>query len=64
MDHELACLEIEDDELEEVAGTIRSADEVPGRIITEAHPGNGMHQRVDDVVVRNLVTPGRRVDVH
>ena len=64
MNHKLPVLKIEDNEFEEVARPIRSPKEVANRIIVKLHPGDGMFKGVNNVFVRNLMTPSRRVDLH
>jgi hypothetical protein len=64
MNHKLPVLKIEDGELEEVARSVRSSKEISNRVIVKLHPGDGMFKGVNDVFVRNLMTPSRRVDLH
>jgi hypothetical protein len=64
VNHKLAVSNIEYNELEEVARPVRSSKEVSNRIIVKLHPDDGMFKGVNNVFVRNLMTPSRRVDLH
>ena len=60
MDHEHVTSTFDDDELEEVAGTIGSGHEVTGWIVVELEPRDGMLERVGDV--SSSRTPWRLAD--
>lgn len=60
MDHEHVHVTFDGDELEEVAGTIRTSHQVTRRIVVELEPGNYVLERVGDVIISHLVASGRR----
>ena len=64
MNRKLSIIKIENNELEEIARPTRSSKKISRRVIVKLHPGDGMFERVNDVVVRNLMTPSRWVDLH
>jgi hypothetical protein len=59
-----AVFKIENDELEEIARPTRSSEKVARGVIVKLHPGDGMFEGVNNVFVRNLMTPSRWVDLH
>lgn len=64
MDHQLRTSDLEHDHLEEVAGTVWACEEETRRVVAKLDPGDRVHDRVLDVLVRHPVTPCRPVDLH
>jgi hypothetical protein len=64
VNHEPSALEIDNNQLEEVARPARSSEEISRGIIIKLNPGDGILESVLNVLVRNLMAPSRRVDLH
>ncbi len=63
MDHEHVPGTFDDDELEEVAGTVGSSHEVTRRVVVELEPRNDVLERVDDVLNSYSIASRRRQDL-
>lgn len=64
MDHCWSLGPIEDDELEQIAGAVRSEDQVAHRIVAHLLDDECMAKRVLDVVGLAAMSTRRRKDVH
>ncbi len=51
MDHEHVSGTFDDDELEEVVGTVGTSHEVTKRVVVELEPRNAVLERVSDVLI-------------
>ena len=64
MNRKLSIFKIENNEFEEISRPARSSKELSRRVIVKPHPGDDMFEIVDNVGVRDLMTPSRWVDPH
>ncbi len=64
MDHEHVLATFDDDELEEVAGTIGPSDQVARWVIVELEPGSDLVERVGNVFISNSVASRGRQDLN
>ena len=64
MDHERVVWEADDDQLEQVAGSVSSSQQIARRVVTQPDPADRVLVGVDDVLVGDLVASSRLVDVH
>jgi len=64
MNHELVPGTFDDDELEEVAGTVGTSHEVTRRVVVELEPRNDVLERVGDVLISYSMASRRRQDLH
>lgn len=63
MDHEHVSGSFDDDELEEVAGTVRTSHEVTKRVVVELEPRHDVLERVSDVLISYSMASRRRQDL-
>ncbi|MHB2024588.1 MAG: hypothetical protein ACYCO3_14900 [Mycobacteriales bacterium] len=61
MYHEHVPGTFDDDELEEVAGTVETSHEVTRRVVVELKPRNDVLERVGDVLISSMATPDGRI---
>lgn len=64
MDHKHVVLDLYHNQLQQIPGAVGTSDEVPQRILTEFDPGDGVPVGVVDIVVRNLVSASRLMDLN
>lgn len=63
MDHQLGLFDTEHNQLEQIAASVGTNDEVPRRVVAQLNPGERVLVSVDDVVVGDVVAARRAVDV-
>lgn len=64
MDHEHGVRQFNNDELEEDACSVGPGHQISAGIVAQFHPGDGVLIGMEDVCVRDLVAPSRRMDLH
>lgn len=64
MNHQFDLVGDQHHQLEEVAGPVSSGEQVTLRVVIELDPGDGVPLRVPNVLVGDLMAPGRSIKFH